>query len=171
MVKSVSCCCVRGRRLFSNPVTYCKLDGLRIKDVHSLKHIFNCRYLRCLLLDFSRTPCEYPVAHLLPLEVHCSCLQELYINDTHGIVAETFINALCAHGGLEHVVLCVNSLKVKSITNLIEHSPNLLTFEVNLDGIWKEGQLKDLIAHVRTKFFRRRLIDGGFFNVNERMKN
>ena len=67
---------------------------------------------------------------------------------------ETFIDALCGHGGLEHVILCVKSLTAKSIENMIEHSSNLLTFHVYLySRAFLKSQLKQLITAIKEKFF------------------
>ena len=128
--------------------------------IYSLKQIF--RYLRCLLLHFT-----FKKGMLsLPLECHCTCLQELYIYTVMTILAETFINALYSHGGLEHVVLHVKSLTIRSITSLMEYSPNLVTFEITLcPKSWMEVQLKHLIAHVRTRFYKTKLTNGGLFSV------
>ena len=149
-------------------ITYCKLNGVLIcdADVHRLKQLFNYKYLRSLSLQFSLTG-KY--IRPLSLEGHCTCLQELYIDAKTTVLVETFINVLCSHGGLEYVVLHVKALTARSITNLIKHSPNLVTFEVTLcPKSWMELQLKHLIAHVRTRFFRTKLIDGGFFSVKLR---
>ena len=82
------------------------------------------------------------------------------------VLAETFINALYSHGGLEHVVLHVKSLTIRSITSLIEYSPDLVTFQMALcPKSWIEVQLKHLIAHIRTRFYKTKLINGGLFSV------
>ena len=143
-------------------ITSYKLGGRSIYDDYGLKQIFSCRYLRCLLLHF--TFGENTLS--LPLECQCTCLQELYIYGEKTVLAETFINALYSHGGLEHVVLHVKSLTVRSITSLIEYSPDLVTFEMALcPKSWMEVQLKHLIAHIRTRFYKTKLINGGLFSV------
>ena len=145
-------------------ITYCKLDTLCISDPRGLKQIFSCRYLWCLLLEFSDIGKDILS---LSLEGQCSCLQELYIDSDDSVLTDTFINTLCAHGGLEHVILCINSLTARSITNLIEHSPNLMIFETYLcSRSWTKVQLKYLTAQVRTRFYNTKLIDGGLFRVS-----
>ena len=151
-------------RFFDLPlITFCKIDGC-ISDLHWLEQIFRCRYLRSLFLHFSWNDKDILS---IPLEGHCMCLQELYIGCEGAVLAETFISDLCGHGGLEHVALHVRLLTARSITNLIEHSPNLVTFDITLYPMsWTAAQVKDLIARVRKKFFKTKLIDGGLFNVN-----
>ena len=145
-------------------ITSCKLGGLLLRNGQGLNQIFSCRYLRSLLLHFMDFLKEVILS--LPLECHCTCLQEVYIYGEKIILAETFINALCAHSGLEHVVFHVKSLTARSVTTLIEHSPNLVTFEITLcPESWMEAQLKHLNAYVRTRFYKTKLIDGGFFSM------
>ena len=162
-------------------ITFCKINRIGISDFYWLWDIFSCRFLRYLLLHFTCVVDNYTLDRLsLPSKGHYSCLQEVYLDAQDIVLAETFINTLCGHGGLEHVVLHVNSLTAKSITNLIEHSPNLMTFDITLSPLssWTEAQLKHVIARVRTKFFKTRLIDGGLFsiklcsmsNLNSRLK-
>ena len=162
-------------------ITFCKINRIGISDFYWLWDIFSCRFLRYLLLHFTCVVDNYTLDRLsLPSKGHYSCLQEVYLDAQDTVLAETFINTLCGHGGLEHVVLHVNSLTAKSITNLIEHSPNLMTFDITLSPLssWTEAQLKHVIARVRTKFFKTRLIDGGLFsiklcsmsNLNSRLK-
>ena len=146
-------------------ITSCKLGGLPYcRDSLSMKQIFSWRYLKCLSLYFTSDPKNMLS---LPLEGdHCPCLQELYIYGRHIVLAETFINALCGHGGLEHVVLHVKSLMARSITSLIEHSPDLVTFEIILSPeSWMVVQLKHLTACIRTRFYKTKLIDGGLFTI------
>ena len=148
-------------------ITSCKLGGLRYyhdDDNISMKQILSWRYLKCLSLHFTYHP-ENMLS--LPLEGHhCPCLQELYIYGRNIVLAETFINALCGHGGLEHVVLHVKSLMARSITSLIEHSPDLVTFEIILSPeSWMVVQLKHLTACIRTRFYKTKLIDGGLFTI------
>ena len=94
---------------------------------HTLKHIFGCKYLKCLFLSKS-----IPGILSLSLEGHCPSLQQLYIYSRDTVLTKTFTDALCAHGGLEHVILCVKSLTAGSISDIIEHSSNLVTFDINL---------------------------------------
>ena len=148
-------------------ITSCKLGYLyRVQD-DNLKRIFSWRYLRCLLLHLTNDSFSEDTALLSqPLEVHRTCLQELHIYAKGSVIAETFIDALCGHGGLEHVVLNVKSLTTRSITSLIEHSPNLVKFEITLcPESWTEAQIIYVIAHVRIRFYKTQLINGGLFSM------
>ena len=66
----------------------------------------------------------------LCLEDHCSSLQQLCIYSRDTVLTETFIDALCGHGSLEHVILCVESLSAKSINSIIEQSPHLVELQI-----------------------------------------
>ena len=68
---------------------------------------------------------------------------------------ETFIDALCSHGGLEHVILFFKSLTAKSIEKIIEHSFNLVTFRVYLDS--SEALTSVVTATIKTRFSKRKL--------------
>ena len=92
---------------------------------HTLKKVFGSKYLRCLVLSKI-----IPGSLALSLEDHCSSLQQLYIDSKYTVPTEAFIDALCSHGGLEHVIIRFKSLTPKSIENIIEHSFNLVTFHV-----------------------------------------
>jgi len=70
----------------------------------------------------------------LSVEGYCSSLQQLYIDSRDTTPMESFIDALCGHGGLEHVILCVNLLPTKSIVSIIAKSPNLVTFRIILSS-------------------------------------
>ena len=168
MINTPSICCLGDGSLslfsYFPSITSCKLGGLIGIHADTLKRIFSWRHLRCLLLHFNSSILNE--SDTLLLKDHCTCLQELYIYALSGALAETSIDALCGHGGLEHVILNVKSLTTRSITSLIEHSPNLVTFEITLcPKFWKKAQIMHLIAHVRTRFYKTQLINGGLFSV------
>ena len=130
---------------------------------YTLKRIFICRYLRCLFLSKSLRGII-----TLSLERHCSCLQQLYIDSRDTVPTDAFIDALCGHGGLEHVILRVKSLSARSIGSIIEHSYNLVTFDVTLySRAFLKAQLKQLVIAIKTKFSKRKLVNGGTFNVRQ----
>ena len=128
---------------------------------HTLKRIFGCKYLRCLFLSKS-----LPRILSLPLEGHCSSLQQLYIHSRDTVLTKTFTDALCAHGGLEHVILRVKSLTARSISDIIEHSYNLVTFDINLcSRVFTKTKQKQLIVAIKKRFSRRKLFNGGYFAI------
>ena len=143
-------------------ITYYRLCSLPSNNCHhTLKQIFGQKYLRCLFL--SKNKCG---KLSLSLEGHCSSLQQLYIHSRDTVPTEAFVDALCGHGGLEHVILWVKSLTAKSIENMIEHSSNLLTFHVYLySRAFLTSELKDLTATFKAKFSRRKLFNGGNFEI------
>ena len=130
---------------------------------HTLKNVFACKYLRSLFLSKS-----IPGILSLSLEGHCSCLQQLYIYSKDTVPTAAFIDALCGHGGLEHVIFCVKSLTARSVINIIEHSFNLVTFDVTLcSRAFVKAELKQLIANMKNKFPKRKLFNGGNFNIRQ----
>ena len=112
---------------FPSITSYRLCDLPKSNCCYTLKRIFICRYLRCLFLSKSLGGII-----TLSLEGHCSCLQQLYIDSRDTIPTNAFIDTLCSHSGLEHVILCVKSLTARSIGNIIEHSYILVTFDITL---------------------------------------
>ena len=99
----------------------------------------------------------------MSLEGHCPSLQQLYIHSRDTVLTETFFDALCAHGGLEHVILCVKSLTAASISDITEHSYNLVTFDINLcSRVFTKAQQKQLIVTIKKKFSKRKFNCGYF---------
>ena len=143
-------------------ITYYRLCSLPSNNCyHTLKCIFGQKYLRCLFL--SKT-----LSGILSLSVEgrCSSLRQLYIHSRDTVLTETFLDALCAHGGLEHVILCIKSLATESIENMIEHSSNLVTFRVYLySRAFLKSQQKQLTAAIKRKFSKRKLFNGGNFDI------
>ena len=143
-------------------ITYYRLCHLPSNNCcYTLKQIFGQKYLRCLFLSKTKSG-----KISLTLEGHCSSLQQLYIGSRDTVPTETFIDALCGHGGLEHVILCFKSLTAKSIENMIERSSNLVTFRVYLcSRAFLKAQLKQMIAAMKEKFSKRKLFNTGNFDI------
>ena len=136
-------------------ITYYRLCSL--PSIIAIKQIFGQKYLRCLFLSK-----RLPRILSLSLEGHCSSLRQLYIYSRDTVLTETFIDALYGHGELEHVILCVKSLTIKSIMNMIEYSANLVTFRVYLySRAFLKSQLKQPTATMKKNVSRRRLFNGG----------
>ena len=128
---------------------------------HTLKKIFSSKYLRCLYLSKMTSGILS-----LSLDDHCSSLQQLYIHSMNTVPTEAFIDALCGHGGLEHVILYFKTLTAKSIEKMIERSSNLVTFCVFLySRAFLKSQLKELITKLKTRFSKRKLFNGGNFSI------
>jgi len=139
-------------RLFDLPSNNC---------YHTLKRIFSWRYLKCLSLS--------KISGMLSLSLEGQLsLQKLYIESRDTFPTDSFISALSSHGGLEHVLLCVKSLTASSITNIIESSSNLVTFNVYLcSRTFSRSQLKQLTVTVKAKFSKRKLFNGGNFTITQ----
>ena len=107
-----------GTRFYNNPesslelvfyfpsITSCRLvstslrtDALVMPE-KSLRLIKDCKHLRCLYLSEG-------LSRKVSCCCNCSSLQQLYIDSRRTVLEETFIDALCSHGGLEHVILHV----------------------------------------------------------------
>ena len=154
-------------------ITSCRL----ILPMHTSRLYIHCLntidILKIILKDYTYLRCLY-LSNGFPKEVsdcffNFSSLQQLCI-DSRGtdILEETFIDALCSHGGLEHVLLSFNSLTAKSISNIIEKSPNLITLYIFLGTeVFLESKLKPLIASLKKKFSKRRLFNGGKFYLKQ----
>ena len=140
-------------------ITYYRLCKLPSNNCHhTLKRIFGQKYLRRLFLSKTISG-----KLSLSLEGHCSNLQQLYIHSLDTVPTEIFIDAVCSHGGLEHVILFFKSLTAKSIEKIIEHSFNLLTFRVYLDSY--EALTSIVTATIKTRFSKRKLFNGGSFDI------
>ena len=140
-------------------ITYYMLCSLPSNNCRlTLKRIFGQKYLRRLFL--SKTVSG---KLSLSLEGHCSSLQQLYIHSLDTVPTETFIDAVCSHGGLEHVILFFKSLTAESIEKMIEHSFNLVTFRVYLDSY--EALTSIVTATIKTRFSKRKLFNGGSFDI------
>ena len=129
---------------------------------HTLKQIFNQKYLRRLFL------CKTSLGILsLPIESRCPNLQELCIQAVETVPTETFIDALCGSVGLECVIFHVKSLSARNIESMVEHLSNLVTFLIYLySRAFLKSQLKQLKAAITTKFPKRRLFNGGNFDIH-----
>ena len=64
--------------------------------------------------------------------------------------------------------MSVISLTAKSINSIIEKSPNLITLYVFLNTeVFMKSELIPLIASIKTKFSKRRLFNGGKFDLKQ----
>ena len=91
----------------------------------------NCKKLRYLYEECAHK--ESKSFH--PFPSNC-CLQQLYINSvnaTYFNVTDELADALSTHGGLQCVVLHVNSITIslRAITTLISNSPNLILLHIS----------------------------------------
>ena len=108
-------------------LTYCRMSDFVYSGFKYA--ITNCHKLKYLYEEFAFEELE----NLLPLSNVCH-LQQLYIdslNATYFNVTDELTHALSAHGGLECVVLHVNTITFSSLITLIKNSPNLVLLHVS----------------------------------------
>ena len=100
-----------------------------ITDCHKLKYL----YERNAYEELDEKLCPYTsICHL----------QQLYIDAAYFNVTDELACALSAHGGLECVILHVNSITIDSIIILIKYSPNLVLLKVASEQIRFENRLQ-----------------------------
>ena len=89
----------------------------------------NCKKLKYLYEECARKESK----DLHSFSSNCY-LKQLYINSvnaTYFNVTDELADALSTHGGLEYVVLHINSITVRAITTLINNSPNLILLHIS----------------------------------------
>ena len=121
-----NCCKIESNNtdfMFSHfpSLTNCRMSDFRCSGFRYA--ITNCRKLKYL---YENNPCE---ADLLSLSNNCR-LQQLFIKSSSYGLTDKLVEVLSAHGGLECVVLYVNSITISGITTLINNSPNLVLLRI-----------------------------------------
>ena len=91
---------------------------------------------------------------------HNHNLQQLYIHESHIDVHDDFMTSISAHGGLVHVVLSVNTLKVDGITSLVRNSPQLITLYLCC------GVCIGDVGSLKKRFWNRKLFTAGHCEVD-----
>ena len=102
-------------------LTYCKIIELSYHDL-IVKHVTNCEKLEYLYISL-RGP------SVLSLAPSCK-LRQLCVFSKSMVVTDRFMEAVSAHGGLEHVVFVVNSMTIDGIATLVKNSPILITCRI-----------------------------------------
>ena len=97
---------------------------------------------------------------------YSNSLEQLCIRSEDTDVSDTFLDSVSTHGGLIHVVLCVNSVPSKGIAALVKNSPKLITCNIfTITEVYdSEGMnvnLKDFKATLKAKFSHRKLFTCG----------
>ena len=135
---------------------YLKLSSNQSQCVQEI--ITTCRGLKLL---------KFNTDQYLDLSSACNnSVEQLCIRSEDTDVSNTFLDSVSAHGGLIHVVLCVNSVPSKGITALVENSHKLITCNIfTITEVYdSEGMnvnLKDLKASLKAKFSHRKLFTCG----------
>ena len=130
-----------------------------ITNCHKLKYLYETNAYEELVNDKKLSPFT------------CICpLQQLYIVATYFNVTDELARALSAHGGLECVVLHVNSITINSIISIIKYSPNLVLLNVASKQILFDENCKqhlqlDYTDYIMKKFSYHKLFAIGSFTV------
>ena len=153
--------------LFSHfpSLTHCRMSNFvysgfkyAITNCHKLKYLYETNAYEELDKKLSPFTCICP-------------LQQLYIDAAYFNVTDELARALSAHGGLECVVLHVNSITINSIIILIKYSPNLVLLKVASEQILlnenRDCKQKDLhyTDYIMKKFSYHKLFAIGGFIV------
>jgi len=150
--------------------------GLLLSEFPSLVHLFartnsstamtdilyGCTQLKFLIYSSDRFD-----SFCLPAP-NCN-LEQLYVDTID--ISKTFMEAISAHGGLEHVVMEVRSVTGDGVAALIENSPKLITCQINakhfntsVAGV--KLDLKDFKKTLEKKFYNRKLFSCGSYNFS-----
>ena len=112
---------------------------------------------------------RYENHNSLPCSVAFKCnLKELYIASCRTDLSDTFMHSVSAHGGLVHVVLCVNSVTGESVAALITNSPKLTLYHVHTDYLPFVGttfSLELFDSTLKKTFSNRKLFCCGSYNL------
>ena len=144
-------------------LTYCRMSDFVYSGFKYA--ITNCHKLKYLYEEFAFEELE----NLLPLSSVCH-LQQLYIdslNATYFNVTDELTHALSAHGGLECVVLHVNTITFSSIITLIKNSPNLVLLHLSSkESLFDDNcQKLDYTEEIKRMFLYHKLFAIGSFKV------
>ena len=104
-------------------LTYCRMDCFQYSALTYA--ITNCPQLKYLYEKDARK--ESP----LPSSSTCH-LRQLCIHSLSFDLTDEFVKVLSAHGQLECVILCVNSITIAGITTLINNSPKLTSLHISM---------------------------------------
>ena len=89
------------------------------------------------------------------------CLQYLHIGSFGCDIGDIFMDSVSAHGGLEIVILDIQSVTVTGITTIIQNSPKLYTFKVTIQPLERNMKmdLEVLKDNLKIKFSHRKLFN------------
>ena len=146
--------------LFSHflSLTHCRMYDFQYSGLRYA--IANCRKLKYL---YEKNAYE---ADLISLSNNCH-LQQLFIKSSTSGLTDKLVEALSAHGGLECVVLYVNSITINGIITLINNSPNLILLRIIIRmPLQSDDRSKiDYTDRIRNMFSYRKLFVVGSFEV------
>jgi len=148
-------------------LTSCTLINMIYHD-SVVQDVIKCKNLQYLYL--SSYDC-YPESKPLSVASICSLRQvclESYCTD----ITNTFMETLSAHGGLQHVILLVNSMSISGIATLVKNSPMLITCRIvtikALDDKQNEiPTVEALKTALMERFSYRKLFTMGSYQVQQ----
>ena len=96
------------------------------------------------------------------------CLQYLHISSFGCDISDIFMDSVSAHGGLEIVILDIQSVTVTGITTIIQNSPKLYTFIVTIPPFERNMKmdLEVLKDNLKIKFSHRKLFNISGLTLN-----
>ena len=145
------------------PLLLSHFPSLNCFDLHgeycnTIDIINQCKllqYFRCFLVMFK------PYSTVVPNPSRC--LQHLHITSPGNNISDAFMDSVSSHGGLETISFKVFSVKVASITTVIQNSPKLYVFDIYTELIFDEKNNKvdtDVLKDtLKVKFSHRKLIN------------
>ena len=148
--------------LFSHfpSLTHCRMSNFVYSGFKYA--IANCHKLKYLYETNAYEELDEKLSRVCPL-------QQLYIDAAYFNVTDELARALSAHGGLECVILHVNSITIESIVVLIKYSPNLVLLIVASEQILFDEKRKqehlDYSDYIMKKFSYHKLFAIGTFTV------
>ena len=139
-------------------LTHCRMSHFQYSGLRYA--IANCHKLKYL--------CENNAyeASLCSLSNNCHLQQLCIRSSTYGLT-DKLVEALSVHGGLECVVLYVNSITINGITTLISNSPNLVLLRIimRMPLFSEERSEVDYTERIRNMFPNQKLFVVGNFEV------
>ena len=136
----------------------------------------------CRMYDFQSSGFKYAIANchklkslyeknayevgLLSLSNNCH-LQQLYMKSSTCGLTDKFVEVISAHGGLECIVLYVNSITISGIITLINNSPNLILLRIimRMPLYCDDRSQVDYTDRIKNMFSYRKLFVIGNFEV------
>lgn len=139
-------------------LTYCELNSLSCRN-SIMKSSTNCKKIEYFYLS-----CYDKEPNVLSLAPSCE-LRQLSIFSKSTSLTETFMEAVSAHGRLEHIVLVINSVTIDGIVTLVKNSPMLITCRIITvnDEQSKAPNFEELKSMLKKKYCTRKLFTAGSY--------
>ena len=147
-------------------LSYCKLTRFHFQCsvVHDI--VASCTRLSTLSIHCSLYQSLSPTLTL----AHSSTLKQLCLSSHCAVVLDEFMEAVSAHGGLEHVVFIVQVITFGGIVALVKNSPMLITFRAAVvQALEEDGipNLRILKATLMEMFPHRKVFTMGSYLLEE----